>query len=74
MDSISVLSCAIKKNIYDLPENDFSKINRGWMVYRHYNENKRGNKEYINDNYALSDLTKYLNSDKFLLLLEKLSG
>ncbi len=26
MDSISVLSCAIKKNIYDLPENDFSKI------------------------------------------------
>ena len=26
MDSISVLSCAIKKNIYDLPENHFSKI------------------------------------------------
>ncbi len=26
MDSISVLSCAIKKNIYDLPENNLKKI------------------------------------------------
>ena len=53
---------------------DFDTIDKGWITYKHYNENKRGNRDYINYNSTLSKLTNYLNSDKFMFFLEKLTG
>lgn len=56
---------------------DFEKINKvdaGWIIYKHYNQNKRGNKEFVNHDSPLTKLTKYFNSSEFLVLLEKLSG
>ena len=61
-------------NIAELCLDDFKNIKNGWIDYKHFNQNKRGNKEYINQDFSISALTKYLNSQHFLDILVSLTG
>ena len=68
-----VIDDFLKKSIADKCLDDFNDIKNGWIDYKHFNQNKRGNKEYINQDFSISALTKYLNSQNFLDILQAIS-
>ena len=59
----------LEKEIANICNKNFSEIENGWISYKHYNQNKRGNQTYIKQNYLISELTKYLNSKAFIDIL-----
>ena len=64
----------LKEEIAQKCSEDFELIKNGWIEYKHYNQNKRGNKDFINQNFLISSVTKFLNSDNFLKVLEDLTS
>ena len=69
-----VIDNFLDKNIADRCLDDFKNIKNGWIDYKHFNQNKRGNKDYINHDFFISSLTRHLNSKYFLDILENLTG
>ena len=59
----------LEQEIANICNKNFFDIKNGWISYKHYNQNKRGNQSYIKENYLISQVTRYLNSKPFIDIL-----
>ena len=64
----------LKEDFAKACSENFSEISEGWISYKHFNQNKRGNQSYIKKNYLISNLTKYLNSNAFIKILKVMTN